>query len=104
MFCRSERFHENVCGLLGGRDILKVSLSRSISFTNIVKTSINVFRASMFDVVLDMLKGGFGICIDRQRKSEFEADRSGEFVQKYCFFGCFGELHIFGFHGRYGDN
>ena len=54
MFYRSERFRENVSRLFGGRDMLKVNLSGCIDLTNIVKTSVNVFCASMLDIVFDM--------------------------------------------------
>jgi len=50
---------------------------------NIVKTSINVFRASMLDIVLDMFQSRFGVRINRCGKREFETDGSNNFGQRY---------------------
>ena len=67
--------------------MLKVNLSRCIDFTNIVKTSINVFHASMLDIVLDMFQSRFRVRINCCGKREFETDRSNIFGQRYVMNG-----------------
>jgi len=54
--------------------MLKIDLIRSVDFSNLVETSINVLGACMLDIVLDMLEGGFGVCVNRCGGVDFEAD------------------------------
>ena len=65
VFCRTEGFSENIRGLFRSRNVLKINETSHMNFSNIVITSINVFRARVINVVFGMVECCFRIGVDR---------------------------------------
>src|SRR5271169_906279 len=67
-------------------------------------TNIDMFCASVLDVIFDMIECGLGVSFDKNRRTSVDFERAKKFDQEDGFFGGFRESHIFRFHGRHCDN
>src|SRR5271170_6101736 len=65
VLCRTERFSENIRSLFSSRNMLKINQTSSVNFSNIVITSINVFRPRVIHIVFGMVERGFRVGEDR---------------------------------------
>lgn len=78
MFAETRGFGEEVSRFFNCGDVLKVDLIVGINFANVVESSINVLGSGMFDVVLNVFEGGFGVGAYGCRGLDFDADGAGE--------------------------
>ena len=95
MFCSSKRFGKYVGNLRSRGNVLKSNMTFRAGVSNKMMTNIDVFCASVFDVIFDMIECRSGVCIDHCGVVDFDADRGNEFAKEYCFFCCVREFHIF---------
>ena len=64
MFGWTERFSEDIGRLFGSRNMTKVDLIRCVHFLNVVKTSVDVLRTGMLDIIFNMIESRSGVCVD----------------------------------------
>ena len=67
---------------------------------NKMVTNIDVLRARVLDVVLDVIERGLGVGVDDNWSRYIDFEGTEEFGEEDSFFRGVGESHIFGFHCR----
>src|SRR5271170_6018019 len=77
VLCRTERFSENICSLFRSRNVLKINQTSSVNFSNIVITSINVFRQRVIHIVFGVIERSFRVSEDRSWSSDSLAGYRG---------------------------
>lgn len=99
-----KRFNQYIDDLRDDEYISNIDIIEIIDKANVMMTRVNIFRARIINIILDMLENRFWIDEDKNRLFLHDIDENEKFLKKLNFFNNLNENEIFIFYDRKDDN